>query len=345
MANAEHVEILKQSVEAWNKWRIENPAVKPDLSGADLSGANLSRADLFRANLSGANLSDADLSGANLSGADLSGADLYRADLSGANLYRADLSGANLSRADLSGANLSGANLYRADLSLAILDESILDNAHMGWTIFGNVDLSSVHGLETVTHIGPSTIGIDTIYRSGGKIPEELLKGCGVQDNFVDYIGSLVGRAIEYYSCFISYSSKDEEFAVKLHRDLQAEGVRCWFAPEDMKIGDRIRDEIDQAIRFHDKLLLILSEQSVESDWVESEVESAFEQERKRTKKSTVLFPIRIDDAVMEADVAWAGDIRRTRHIGDFSNWKDHDTYKKAFERLLRDLKGETKVD
>jgi len=287
MANAEHVEILKQSVEAWNKWRIENPAVKPDLSdadlsgadlsGADLSGANLSRADLFRANLSGADLSDAVLIRADLSGADLIRADLSGANLSGANLSRADLFRANLTRAgligagligaDLSGANLFRANLSGANLSGAVLDEALFENARMVQTILGDVDLGSVHGLETVIHIGPSTIGIDTIYNSGGKIPEEFLRGCGVQDNFVDYIGSLVGRAIEYYSCFISYSSKDEEFAVKLHRDLQAEGVRCWFAPEDMKIGDRIRDEIDQAIRFHDKLLLILSEQSVESDW------------------------------------------------------------------------------
>ena len=70
MANEEHLKILKQGVEQWNKWRLEN-AIRPDLSGADLSGANLSGADL-----SGANLSGADLSGANLSGADLSGANL-----------------------------------------------------------------------------------------------------------------------------------------------------------------------------------------------------------------------------------------------------------------------------
>ena len=52
-------------------------------------------------------------------------------------------------------------------------------------------------------------------------------------------------------------------------------------------------------------------------------------------------FPIRLDDAVMETDQAWAADIRRTRHIGDFRNWKDHDAYQNAFARLLRDLKAE----
>jgi len=78
---------------------------------------------------------------------------------------------------------------------------------------------------------------------------------------------------------------------------------------------------------------------SIDSDWVEKEVETAFEQERKR--KTTILFPIRLDSTVMETDQAWAADIRRTRHIGDFSNWKGHDAYQKAFDRLLRDLKAE----
>jgi len=42
----------------------------------------------------------------------------------------------------------------------------------------------------------------------------------------------------------------------------------------------------------------------------------------------------------MDTDQAWAASLRRTRHIGDFTCWKDHDAFKKAFERLLRDLKS-----
>ena len=37
-----------------------------------------------------------------------------------------------------------------------------------------------------------------------------------------------------------------------------------------------------------------------------------------------------------------AADIRRTRHIGDFTDWKDHDSYQQALKLLLRDLKAET---
>jgi hypothetical protein len=146
-------------------------------------------------------------------------------------------------------------------------------------------------------------------------------------------------KAIRYYSCFISYSSNDQEFGERLYADLRHSGVKCWYAPEDMKIGAKIRDTIYKSIRLYDKLLIILSENSLSSAWVESEVEKAFEEERKR--KQPVLFPIRLDEVVMQTTQAWATEIRRTRHIGDFSRWEEHDAYQQALERLLQDLKAE----
>jgi hypothetical protein len=149
---------------------------------------------------------------------------------------------------------------------------------------------------------------------------------------------SLVGKAIDFYSCFISYSSKDDDFAQRLHADLQQKGVRRWFAPEDLKIGEKFRTRIDESIRVYDKLMVVLSENSIRSRWVEDEVEAAFEKEDKQNK--LVLFPIRLDDAAMDTDQGWAASLRRTRHVGDCRAWKDHDQYQKSFERLLRDLKA-----
>jgi hypothetical protein len=186
-------------------------------------------------------------------------------------------------------------------------------------------------------HDGPCSIGIDTIFKSQGKIPESFLRGCGVPEDLIKLIPSLTCQPFPFYSCFISYSSKDDDFARKLHADLQANQVRVWFAPEDMKIGGKIWDRLDRTIRLHDKLLLILSKQSIDSGWVEDEVTTAFEEERRR--KKTVLFPIRLDDSVMDSDKPWAAKVRQ-RHIGDFTDWKEHDSYQKVFDRLLRDLKA-----
>ena len=315
---------------------------------ADLRWADLRRANLRRANLSGANLSEADLSRANLSGANLSGADLSEADLRWADLRWADLSGADLRWVDLNWANLSKANLSRALLSRADLSgallymtslvQSIFKNTIFAGTLLADIDLSNVEGLDTAKHMEPSIIGVDTIVRSKGKIPKTFLRRAGVPESFIDNIPSLISamHPWQFYSCFISYSSKDEDFAIRLYADLQSEGVSCWFAPEEMKIGDKIYDRIDQTIRYRDKLLLVLSKRSIQSTWVEDEVNIAFEEERRRDK--TVLFPIRLDNSVMKTDVAWAAKVRN-RHIGDFTKWKEQDAYKKAFGRLLRDLK------
>jgi hypothetical protein len=66
MANPEHIEILKQGVEVWNRWRAENPKIVPDLSGVDLAFTDLSYANLSLADLNSANLSSASLLSANL---------------------------------------------------------------------------------------------------------------------------------------------------------------------------------------------------------------------------------------------------------------------------------------
>jgi type I site-specific restriction endonuclease len=84
-----------------------------------------------------------------------------------------------------------------------------------------------------------------------------------------------------------------------------------------------------------DKVLLILSEHSIQSGWVKDEVNTGFEEERKRGQN--VLFPVRLDDAVMTTNEAWAAKLR-ARNIGDFRRWKDHDAYKQSFERVVRDL-------
>ncbi len=41
MANQEHLDILKQDVQAWNQWRREHPDIRPNLNSAHLSGADL----------------------------------------------------------------------------------------------------------------------------------------------------------------------------------------------------------------------------------------------------------------------------------------------------------------
>ena len=383
MANDEHLAILKQGVEEWNQWRRSSSFITPDLSNADLHGMELIGVDLRGVDLSGANLEHATFSrdfrnigivmaaGDVLWGVPMNRADICGADLSWANLRKASFVQANLSCADIIGADLykacfreaylrdasfrdaklieadlNRAILARADFTRADLSKANLSGATIGFTEFTDVNLRFVKGLETLKHEGPSTIGIDTIYRSDGNIPDAFLKGAGVPDDMIGYIHSIAG-AIQFHSCFISYSSKDQEFAERLHADLQAKGVRCWFAPHDVQGGKKLHEQIDQAIRIYDKLLLILSEDSMNSEWVKTEIANARQRELK--EKRQMLFPVSLvpferirDWKAFDADTGKdsAREIREY-YIPDFSNWKNHDSYQKAFDRLLRDLKAE----
>lgn len=147
MADENHLEILKQGVEAWNQWLRDTLEIHPDLSEADLSRADLRKANLSGANLSGADFRHARLRGADLRGADLRNADLLRADLRGVDLRQAVLSEADLRETDLNGTHLNGARLYRTTLSRvdlrgAYLSGAYLIRADLSGAYLSGVDLS-----------------------------------------------------------------------------------------------------------------------------------------------------------------------------------------------------------
>ncbi|HEX8161499.1 MAG TPA: toll/interleukin-1 receptor domain-containing protein [Pyrinomonadaceae bacterium] len=346
MANQEYLNILIRGVKVWNQRRKENPAIRPDLKGANLS----------RAELRGANLSEVDLRGADLSLADLSGANLYGAYLRGINLHRANLSKAYLSEADLTRADLSAANLGRADLNRAILVQAVLSGAVLsgahfsraiiGLTTFADVDLSTVTGLDNVIHGGPSRIGIDTLYNSRGNIPEVFLRKAGVPENLITYMRSLTATALELYKCFISFTEADDLFSERLYNDLQGAGVRCWRWKEDAKWGKTLMSSIDEAVRVYDKLVIICSKRSLKSPAVLREIERALQKEddlEKQGKGGEVLFPIRLDDYIFTGWNHYRKVDVIAKNVGDFRQWNKPEKYKKSFDRLFRDLQVEQK--
>ncbi len=363
MANKEHLAILRQGVEEWNQWRKENPNLKPDLSnvelpqadlfGANLFGVNLIKANLFGANLIGTilirvNLSQADLSRANLSRANLSQAILtqayfrqsvfnrtilFEANLSRSILYEADVRGAYIE-----GANIKGADLSRADFSYTNLDNADFSNAQCGATIFVDIDLSSAKGLETVEHRGPSTIGTDTLFRSKGKIPEIFLRGCGVPESLITYLPSFMEQAIQFYSCFISYSHKDQDFARRLHDHLQGEGIRCWLDEHELNPGDPLHPTIYEAIRVYDKVLLCCSETALKSWWVEKEFGNAIQKEE--DYRDVVLIPLNLDGYLFSPECeGWIPNEIKKRLAADFTGWKEHDGFEAAVSRVIKALR------
>ena len=370
MADEEQVKRLLAGVEGWNLWRKENRGVPVNLIGAelcrtDLSGANLEAVHLVGANLVGAKLISAKLAFAhlartNLRGAILTDADLHEADLKDTNLTEADLGRARLD-ARLVGVKLDGAKLYSAYLASANLVGASLVEADFreafcnGMTLT-NLDLHQAKNLETIRHGGPSHISTSTLERSRGRLPEAFLKGCGLQDWEIlaaklydpDLTTSEVtdltyeithlrtDRPILINPLFISYSHKDKAFVEAIKERLNAKGIRYWLDYEHATAG-RLEKIIDQAMTLNPTVLLVLSENSVESDWVEWEARKARKLEKKL--KRDVLCPVRLDESCFECD--WPERLREQifeYNVLDFSRWEEPKEVDEMFERLLKGL-------
>lgn len=327
------------------------------LIGTDLRRASLSRVQLVGSDASCANLLDASLGeadltyarfrGANLGRADFNNATFRLTDLQGASLYGARLEWADFKNADLSQADLTGALLRYANFSHSKLKGATFTNAVTQNTAFTDIDLRESLGLENVEHRGPSEISVSTFYRSEGKIPEVFLRGCGMPETFITYMRSLTAQAIDFFSCFISYSHADKSFARRLHDSLQARGIRCWLDEHQMLPGDDIYDEVDRGIRLWDKILLCCSKESLKSWWVDDEIAKAYEKEqaltRDREKKVLALIPLNLDEYLFSG--GWQSGKAtqvRSRLAADFTGWEtDNKKFEEQFERLVRALRAD----
>jgi hypothetical protein len=337
-----------------------------DLNRSDLSGANLRSADFHGANLSEAKFASAILSGTDLRRVNLSKADLNRADLSRANLNRAQLGGVNLKRAYLNRVDFSGADLTKADLSestffdinlnKANLSETNFSGAELADVIFTQIDLSKTKGLESISHLSPSHISTDTLQLSKGIIPEAFLRGCGLSDweiesvklykpglsneeinNIIYKIFNLrANQSIQISPPFISYSHLDALFVEKLEPYLAKKGIRFWLDVHDA-IAGRLEKQVDRAMRQNPTVILILSENSIRSDWVEHEARLARELEKEIGRD--VLCPIALDWSWKST--TWP--VRLIRqimeyHILDFSSWRDNESFEKMFNKMIKGL-------
>ena len=232
---------------------------KPDRLTPDLSHADLKRREFREFNLSGSDFHASELTWAHVIDCNCEGVDFNNSVLISTNFTGTELKGSNFRRACL------------------------------WFTVFGDTNLIDVIGLDACIHMGPSILDMRTVLRSGN-LPARFLWGCGFPEALIQYLPSILSEPIQFYSCFISYSTKDQVFADQLYGDLYNQGVRCWFAPHNIQGGKKIHEQIDQAIRVYDRLLVILSEDSMKSNWVETEIAHARQRELKEGKR--VLFPI-----------------------------------------------------
>ncbi len=86
---------------------------------------------------------------------------------------------------------------------------------------------------------------------------------------------------------FVSYASADRDVAFRIVGYLEEQGIHCWVAPRDVGPGVEYGQAIIDAIGEVRALVLVLSDQSNESQFVRKEVERA-------VSKTKPVLPVRI---------------------------------------------------
>jgi TIR domain/Pentapeptide repeats (8 copies) len=310
LTREQQIELLKTSVDKWNAWRAAKPGVNAKLSGTELPGADLS-------------------------GADLSGADVSWVNLSEANLSDADLTWADLTDTDLHGASFGRTRCFQ--------------------TKFVDVNLAQAQSLDTVMHKGSSMVSTGTLDKSKGSIPDVFLRGCGLkpwevlQARLYDPTLSAADiaeiqqqifdeRTKGYFlsGIFISYSHDDAAFVEKLYEQLREEGANVWLDSRSAVAGP-LEKQVMRAIRMNDVLLLVLSRSSLQSDWVEAELEWARDKEKQQQRD--VLCPVALDASwqdKVKGSVLWRK--VKDKNILDFSKWRTKN-FQGQFTKLRDGLK------
>jgi len=180
------------------------------------------------------------------------------------------------------------------------------------------------------------------------------LAGKSVPDDVADAIRatrmveSRMGEAEtdpEYFSAFISYSHADSVFANRLYHALHAQGIRAWLDTKQMLPGDDIYEEVQKGIKIWDKVLLCASRSSLNSWWVDSEIDRIFQKERElfraRQKKVQALIPLMLDDFMLSEWSSGKAQEVKTRIAADFRGWEDETKFEPMFEKLVRSLRAD----
>ncbi len=298
-----------------------------------------------RCNLSLAILSEGSFDHAYLKDAKLDDALLIETSLTHASLYGATCRGAVFADANLEGAIFTGAYLENAELV----------GASMGETVLANTGLGRAAHLDRIHHGGPSVVDHRTLAKSG-RLPLPFLRGVGLADwqieearlleldltpgeitDILYRVSELRGtQPLQLRPVFISYSHHDGPFVDALEAELNGVGIRFWRDIHDIEAGP-LEQQVHRAME--DRVaVIVLSNASTQSDWVEHEVRHA--RELAKTQGRYTLCPIALDDSWKRC--AWPERLREQVEefaILDFSGWQERKRMSEMFGKLERGLR------
>lgn len=340
MANQEHLDIFRQGKQTWNAWREQHPDIRPDLSHADFTSDDVRYMNLQRAILWRVDFTDASLIGTDLREADLDGADFSFAFLNHAHLEKSRLTGTSFRFTDLSGAHLEHADVRMATFYRTTLTDANFTGVRIGQTTFGDLDLRSVKGLETLVASFPSTLGMNTVERSKGKLPDSFLRLIGLSDEAIRYVHTVKETPLYTPQCFLAYSWEEKAFADRLYEDLQQCGIRCWHVPHyvSAESGSGYTDEgVGGLWQPGDRFIVVASAALLAHERIKFEIGTAGAVSRQE-KQPTVLL-LRLGDFEESRWREQFSQLASRWPTYDFSHWQDDNEYHHQLHRLVQALR------
>ena len=127
---------------------------------------------------------------------------------------------------------------------------------------------------------------------------------------------------------FISHSAEDNDFIEKLTEDLERRDLIIWVDRKELVSGDSLVDKISNGIIESDYFLVALSQHSVNSKWVQTELNIALMNQL--SDKGKIIIPLLLDDCKIPIFLL-------DRIYSDFRS-----NYTYGFESLCRVFEQET---
>ncbi len=124
---------------------------------------------------------------------------------------------------------------------------------------------------------------------------------------------------------FLSHSSQDRSFAIRLARELVVGGAEIWLDKWEIKVGDSIQGKLEEGILGSSYLAILLSKASVASDWVRLELRAAMT--RELAEQRVVVLPVLVEDCEVPLFL-------RDKHYADFRD--DFDAGLGALRRSIQ---------
>lgn len=91
------------------------------------------------------------------------------------------------------------------------------------------------------------------------------------------------------YDSFLSYAGEDKEFASEIVGALKSKGIKIWYAPIDLCVGEKLLDSIEKGISQSNSGIMLISSAYLNKGWTNYEMDTLIRQNIEGNKS---IFPI-----------------------------------------------------